>query len=66
MHIKKLNPKAELKRSLLRASCADPMLPLGQPAAEGGLGMFPFLLVVAVAVGLVVGGDGADADAGAG
>lgn len=58
---KKLNPKAELKRSLLRAYCADPMLPLAQPAAEGGLGVFPFLLVVAV-VGLVVGGD----DAGAG
>lgn len=60
---KKLNPKAELKRSLLRASCADPMLPLGQPAAGGGLGVFPFLIFVAL-VGLVVGGGGADAAAG--
>lgn len=56
---KKLNPKAELKRSLLRASCADPMLPLGQPAAGGGrLGVFPFLIFVAL-VGLEVGGGGA-------
>lgn len=60
---KKLNPKAELKRSLLRASCADPMLPLGQPAAEGGLGVFPFLIFVAL-VGLVVGDGGAVAVAG--